>query len=110
MGYSSTSFYTYLPPKKDVPARTFCVLPTAPPALKAAFTPNPNTRADNEIAAHIEMFTEKSDGMYSLGTSTCELLTEWLEEARAGRMGVEAKVAAGEKMDREEKHQQARQV
>ncbi|KAM0792888.1 hypothetical protein ACM66B_002650 [Microbotryomycetes sp. NB124-2] len=78
-------FYTYLPASANAGARTFCVLPTSPD-VSALWSPNTNTRADTEITAHIEMFTEKSDGLYSLGQETCRLMSDWLDEARAGRM------------------------
>ncbi|KAK4056338.1 hypothetical protein OIO90_002782 [Microbotryomycetes sp. JL221] len=79
-------FYTFLPATSQVGARTFCVLPTSSD-VSPLWSPNTNTRADTEITAHIEMFTEKSDGLYSLGQETCKLISEWLDEARAGNMG-----------------------
>lgn len=82
-----SSFYTLLPPSAtSSSARTFCMLPHTP-AIRACFTPNSNSHAADEIAAHVEMFTDKSDGMYELGSKTCSLLGEWLEAAREGRMG-----------------------
>ncbi|KAK4049387.1 hypothetical protein OIV83_004120 [Microbotryomycetes sp. JL201] len=79
------SFYTLLPPTANAGARTFCVLPTTPD-VSALWSPNTNTRADTEITAHIEMFTEKSDGLYSLAQESSALMSLWLDEARAGRM------------------------
>jgi len=48
------------------------------------------------------MFTEKSDGMYELGSRTCLLLGDWLDAAREGKMG-QAKAAqlGKEKMEKE---------
>lgn len=85
---SCTSFHTSLPPlamtgsstpSKD--PRTFCLLPGAPEA-RPFFAPNTNTRAADEIAAHVEMFTDSSDGMYTLGAETDRLIRDWLDEAR----------------------------
>jgi hypothetical protein len=87
------SFYTLLPPTSSSTSRTFCVLPHTP-SVRACFSPNVNSRAADEIAAHIEMFTEESDGMYELGSGTCKVLRGWLDEARAGRMGGSACVVA----------------
>lgn len=79
------SFYTLLPSTKLHPStsRTFILVPRPP--LGNSFTPNQNSRATDEIQAHVEMFTEKNDGIYTLGAETCALICEWLEDARMGR-------------------------
>ncbi|SCZ91909.1 BZ3500_MvSof-1268-A1-R1_Chr5-3g08213 [Microbotryum saponariae] len=87
-------FYTHLPPKKDLPERTFCVLPNTP-VVRERFTPNSNHQADDEITAHIEMFTEKSDGLYDLAQKSCALISDWVDAARKGKMGA----GVGEKVD-----------
>ncbi|KDE05870.1 hypothetical protein MVLG_03813 [Microbotryum lychnidis-dioicae p1A1 Lamole] len=87
-------FYTHLPPKKDLPERTFCVLPHTP-VVRERFTPNSNHQADDEITAHIEMFTEKSDGLYDLAQKSCALISDWVNAARKGKMGA----GVGEKVD-----------
>jgi hypothetical protein len=46
------------------------------------FTANLNRRASDEIQAHIEMFTEKSDGIYELATKSSDLLNSWLLESK----------------------------
>lgn len=109
--FGNRSFYTLIPPKDKFPARTFCVLPLDP-SVRACFSENRNSRAANEIVAHIDMFTEKSDGLYELSQRTCALVAEWIEEAKQGRMRVEAKVQAGEDMKRmdAEKQQQSTQA
>ncbi|GAA5875329.1 hypothetical protein JCM1840_001931 [Sporobolomyces johnsonii] len=78
-------FYTLIPASGATPARTFLVLPHSP-SLRSHFTPSTNTRAADEIRAHVEMF-DRSDGYYQLGTETARLINEWVEEARRGRMG-----------------------
>ncbi|SCV72762.1 BQ2448_4299 [Microbotryum intermedium] len=88
------SFYAHLPPKNDLPERTFCVLPNTP-VVRERFTPNSNHQADDEITAHIEMFTEKSDGVYDLAQKSCALISDWLDAARKGKMGA----GVGEKVD-----------
>lgn len=95
------SFYTLLPPTAaNANERTFCLLPHTPP-IRACFTPNTNSHASDEITAHIEMFTEKSDGMYELGSRTCSLLGEWLNAAREGRMGQAKAAQLGKEKEKE---------
>ncbi|GAA6024825.1 hypothetical protein JCM11491_005665 [Sporobolomyces phaffii] len=78
-------FYTLLPPTPSSPSRTFLILPTSE-TQTPRFTPSTNTRASDEITAHIEMF-DKSDGVYELGRETARLISEWVECARKGEMG-----------------------
>ncbi|CEQ39247.1 SPOSA6832_00751 [Sporobolomyces salmonicolor] len=78
-------FYTLIPASNALPSRTFLVLPHSP-SLRSHFTPSTNTRAADEIRAHVEMF-DRSDGYYQLGSETARLIHEWVEEARRGRMG-----------------------
>lgn len=77
-------FHTSLPPAPKTDRkepRTFCLLPSGGKA-KAFFSPNTNTRAADEITAHVEMFTDQSDGVYALGSETDQCIRHWLEEAR----------------------------
>ncbi|GAA5929111.1 hypothetical protein JCM3775_006738 [Rhodotorula graminis] len=78
-------FYTLLPAKNGSPSRTFLVVPPAP-ALNARFSPAEDSSARDEITAHVNMF-DKSPGTYALGRETARLVGEWVDEARAGRMG-----------------------
>ncbi|GAA5870781.1 hypothetical protein JCM16303_001584 [Sporobolomyces ruberrimus] len=101
-------FYTLLPPTPSSPSRTFLILPTTAKQIPK-FAPSTNTRASDEITAHIEMF-DKSDGVYELGRETARIISEWVESARKGEMGFweggpigeEAK-KDDEKMNEEEK-------
>lgn len=100
---SSPSFYTLLPPTAaNANDRTFCLLPHTP-AIRACFTPNTNSHASDEIKAHIEMFTEKSDGMYELGSRTCSLLGDWLDAAREGKMGQARAAQLGKEKEKDER-------
>lgn len=106
--YTTRSFYTLLPPTPSSPSRTFLILPTTAKQIPK-FAPSTNTRASDEITAHIEMF-DKSDGVYELGRETARIISEWVESARKGEMGFweggpigeEAK-KDDEKMNEEEK-------
>lgn len=89
------SYYTALPPPKKSATtsteaakidRTFCLLPHLK-ETKAFFSPNKNTKAEDEITAHVEMFTDASDGMYTLGRESDALIREWLEQARKREAG-----------------------
>lgn len=79
------SFYTLLPPTSTAAARTFLILPTNP-LHSPQFSPSTNTRANDEITAHVDMF-DKSDGVYELGRETARLVSEWVEKSRKGEMG-----------------------
>ncbi|KAM0749837.1 hypothetical protein T439DRAFT_290110 [Meredithblackwellia eburnea MCA 4105] len=88
-GIGFRCFYTLLPktPSSPVHGRTFIVLPTASTGLQEHFVPNLNSRAQDEIAAHVEMFTPESDGLYNLGRETCEIIGEWVERRGWKRNG-----------------------
>ncbi|KAK4702205.1 hypothetical protein P7C70_g4021, partial [Phenoliferia sp. Uapishka_3] len=78
-------FYTLLPKTLAYPStsRTFIVLPRSG-KISALFSPNTNSRAADEIGAHVEMFTSDSDGMYALGSETCELIGGWIDGVGLG--------------------------
>lgn len=75
------SLYTLLPPlpnsSSSTPPRTFIILPSSSTS-KSYFSPNTNTRAADEIQAHVDMFEDKNDGVYSLGRETVLLIGKWL--------------------------------
>lgn len=77
------SFYTLLPQQStSAPAKTFIIVPHSSSPLGDSFSKNSNSNAKDEIQAHVEMFTIENNGMYSLGTETCGILSDWLEDAR----------------------------
>ncbi|KAF8311152.1 hypothetical protein DL93DRAFT_2149723 [Clavulina sp. PMI_390] len=77
------NFYTLLPKKSALEEpRTFINLPSKSSEAFQYHSAVQNTLAEDEIAAHIAMFSPKTnDGYYDLGLQTADIIRRALEEA-----------------------------
>ncbi|KAG6831390.1 hypothetical protein H0H92_010992 [Tricholoma furcatifolium] len=83
-GVTFHAFYSMIPatPPFSV-ARMFIVLPKRSSPQYACFSPAQNTKALDEVQAHIGMFGAKSnDGYYELGLATAKVIRESLPPTR----------------------------
>ncbi|KAG5716702.1 hypothetical protein E4T56_gene16259 [Termitomyces sp. T112] len=83
-GVTFNAFYTMIPATPPFSAaRTFTLLPKRASPQYAYFLPAKNTKALDEVQAHIGMFNAKTnDGYYELGLATAKVIRESLLSQR----------------------------
>ncbi|KAG6869330.1 hypothetical protein C0993_000083 [Termitomyces sp. T159_Od127] len=83
-GVAFHAFYTMIPAAPPFSAtRTFILLPKRASPQYAYFSPAKNTKALDEVQAHIGMFNAKTnDGYYELGLATAKIIRESLQHRR----------------------------
>ena len=92
-GLIFVNYYTYLPPTPPTHtlSRTFCILPPTSLGLEKDFIQASNSRASDEVSAHMGMFDPKTnDGFYDLGLGLVRRIGEKVETEGVGRSGVKA--------------------
>ncbi|EKD04706.1 hypothetical protein A1Q2_00936 [Trichosporon asahii var. asahii CBS 8904] len=80
------TFFTCLPPKPPLhpDERTFTILPPTSDPLRAFWRPQYNSKAKDEIGAHMGMFNPSSnDGFYDLGLQVSRLIARRLLDPEA---------------------------
>ncbi|WVR07297.1 hypothetical protein IAU60_004338 [Kwoniella sp. DSM 27419] len=91
------NYYTHLPPSPptQLVSRTFAILPPTNHPLYPYFVAASNTKASDEVSAHMGMFNPKTnDGFYDLGLDVARVIGERIEEEGVNR-------ASGVDMDEE---------
>ncbi|KAK0534378.1 hypothetical protein OC835_002705 [Tilletia horrida] len=83
-------FYTELPPSKSrgqARPRTFIILPPRDASSARSFTPMVNSRAEDEVDAHVSMFSSSKNPLYyQLGQRTVSIISSVLaDEAQFGQ-------------------------
>ncbi|KAG6880351.1 hypothetical protein C0992_007762 [Termitomyces sp. T32_za158] len=83
-GVAFHAFYTMVPATPPFSAaRTFIILPKRASPQYAYFSAAKNTKALDEVQAHIGMFNAKTnDGYYELGLATAKIIRESLQSRR----------------------------
>jgi hypothetical protein len=91
----NNSIYTFIPakPPDNLPARQFILLPKAKDAgnIVTGFTPNTNSLAADEIAAHVGMFEARSnEAYYQLGLDAAKIIQDAVSSRRRDEPGAKA--------------------
>lgn len=95
-------FYTLLPPMAPAnpSPRTFCLLPEGSSDAFQRFVPARNTLAENEVRAHVSMFSPaKNDGYYQLGLEAAGVIRQAIANRRPVNHATIAKPAVDVPMD-----------
>jgi hypothetical protein len=96
-----SSFYCYLPKTTEYKQpRTFIILPLSNAPAASYFVAAHNSKAPDEIQAHVGMFDAKTnDGYYELGLKTAQLIRESIHSLLEGEKTM--RVSDSDKADEE---------
>ncbi|CAD6975746.1 unnamed protein product [Tilletia controversa] len=93
-------FYTEMPASRALgreQARTFIILPPRGASSSRSFTPMMNSRATDEVDAHVTMFSSiKNPSYFHLGTKSASIISEVLADEAAFGQSSRAQAATDE--------------